>query len=146
MGNLSLPARDSVLAQRELFRRAAADEGLTLAVLGQRDKHLKVTTLRGWASGETAMPAWSLGALGEAGVPEHLLSLVTEPFARHIGLDEDGEGDLDTAADEALEFAHSVQRARSPKSPGGVAIVPQESIAIFPLGKRACASIRRAAA
>lgn len=143
MGELSLPARDSVAAQRDLFE-GAAKLGLTIPVIAGRSP-LKKTTMAGWASGETQMPTWALGALGEAGVPDHLLSLVLRPYARHVGTDETGEGDLDTAADEALDFAHSVQRARHPRSPGGVAIVPQERVAIVPKGQRACAAIRKAA-
>lgn len=145
MSDLSIPARDSVAAQKELFRRAATEEALTIAVLSKRDKHLKVATLRGWANGAAAMPAWALGALGEAGVPDHLLSLVSEPFARCIVTEEDGDGDLDEAATEALDFAGSVQRARRPDSPGGVAIVPQEVAVIMPKRQRAVAALRRAA-
>lgn len=145
MAELSIPARDSVAAQQELFRRAAVEEGLTLAVLHSRDRHLRISTLRGWASGETAMPAWAIGALGEAGVGDHLLSLVTEPFARCVVSEEDGDGDLDTAAIEAADFVGEVARARSPKSPGGIAIVPQEAALIHPKRQRACAAMRRAA-
>jgi len=143
MAELSLPARDSVEAQRELFRRAK-NKGLSIAVLCKRDTTLSPSTLRGWASGETAMPAWAIGALGEAGVPDHLLSLVTEPFARCVVTEEGSDGDLDTAALEAGEFAASVQRARHPASPGGTAIVPQEVAIIVPLKQRAAASMRRA--
>src|SRR4051812_3030773 len=120
MTDLSLPGRDSVDAQTELFRRAAQEESLTIPVLHQRNKHLKTSTMKGWAAG-ACMPAYAIGELRQAGVPEHLLSLVLEPYSMHVGDDEDGEGDLDTAADEAIEFAHEVQRARSPKSPGGIA-------------------------
>lgn len=146
MADLSLPARDSVQAQQELFRRAQQEEGLSLAVLHQRDKNLPKSTLRGWASGATAMPAWAIGALGEAGVPDHLLSLVTQPFGRCVTTEEEGEGDLDTAADDALQFGSAVQRARSPRSPGGTTIVPQEVAVIVPLKQRATASMRRARA
>lgn len=142
MADLSIPAQDSVDAQAELFRRAAK-KGLTLAVLHQRDKNLKVSTMRGWATGATAMPAWAIGALGEAGVPDHLLTLVTEPFARCVVTAEDGDGDLDTAAIEASDFAGEVARARHPQSPGGLAIVPQERALIEPKRQRACAAMRR---
>lgn len=146
MANLSLPARDSVEAQRELFRLAHADHGLSLAALHHRDKHLSISTMRGWASGASAMPAWALGALGEAGVPDHLLSLVTQPFGRCLVTEEPGDGDLDTAAIEAADFACHVARARHPSSPGGVAIVPQEAAAIHPARRRAVSAMRRAAA
>lgn len=145
MADLSIPARDSVAAQIEMFRRAKADEGLSVAVLHQRDRHLKLATLRGWASGAAAMPAWAIGALGEAGVPDHLLSLVTEPFARCVTTEDDGDGDLDTAAGEAIDFASAVSRARHPASPGGTAIVPQEVAAIVPKLQRAKSALARAA-
>jgi len=144
MANLSLPARDSVAAQRELFR-VAATKGLTLKVLSTRDVHLSYSTIKGWATGETAMPAWAIGALGEAGVPDDLLSLVTQPFGRSVVSDEEGDGDLDDAAIAASDFACEVARARHPNSPGGIAIVPQEKSMIEPKRRAACAAIQRAA-
>lgn len=144
MADLSLPARDSVAAQHELFRRADFEHGLSLRVIAARSP-IPYNTLRGWQNG-TAMPAWAIGALGEAGVPDELLSLVTQPFGRCVVTEEGGDGDLDTAAIDAGEFVSSVQRARHPASPGGVAIVPQEVAAILPLKQRATASMRRAAA
>lgn len=145
MADLCQSARNSVAVQQEVFRYAERDHGLSLKVL-----HLKtdiaISTLKGWANG-SAMPAWALGKLGkEGGVPDHLLSLILEPFAKHVGTDEDGEGDLDTAALDAGEFQAAVQRARHPASPGGVAIVPQEIAAILPLARKSVASGRRAAA
>lgn len=143
MANLPLPGRDSVDAQRELFRLAAKECGLTIAVIAARSP-LCESTMKGWRDG-AAMPAWAVGALGQAGVPDELLSLVLRPFARHVGTDEDGEGDLDTAGLDAGEAAHEIQRARHPNSPGGVAIVPQERAVIVPILRRAVASGRRAA-
>ena len=131
MANLSLPARDSVDAQRELFRIAARDYGLTISVIAARSP-LCESTMKGWRDG-AAMPAWAVGALGEAGIPDHLLSLVLEPFGRFVVTDDDGEGDLDTAGLDAGDVAHAVQRARHPNSPGGIAIVPQERAEIIPI-------------
>jgi hypothetical protein len=146
MSDLSLPARDSVAAQAEMFRRAAAAEGLTIAVLHARNQRLSKSTMRDWSTGNTAMPAWAIGALGEAGVPDELLSLVLDPFRRHVGTDEEGEGDLDDAALAAHDLSTAVQRARHPRSPGGVAIVHSEKAEIIPLALRAAAKARRAAA
>lgn len=126
-----------------MFRLAKSEHGLSLEAIHARYKPLKISTMREWAKG-AAMPAWALGALGEAGVPDELLSLILQPFARHVGTDEDGEGDLDTAGLDAGEAAHEIQRARHPNSPGGVAIVPQERAVIVPLLRRAVASGRRA--
>lgn len=143
MAELSLPARDSVAAQQEMFRRAESECGLTIAVIAKRSP-LPLSTMKGWKDG-TAMPAWAIGALGEAGVPDHLLSLITEPFGRCVVTEEDGDGDLDAAATDALDFAMAVQRARRPDSPGGVSIVPQEAALIHPKRQRATAALRRAA-
>lgn len=142
MADIPLPGRDSVEAQREVFRLAAID-GLTIDVLAKRSP-LKASTMKGWRDG-AAMPLWAAGALGEAGVKDEHLSLLLAPFARHIGTDEDGDGDLDTAGLDAGEAAHEIQRARHPNSPGGVAIVPQERAVIVPILRRAVASGRRAA-
>lgn len=144
MPDLSLPARDSVAAQHDLFRRAEAEEGLSIAIIAKRSP-LSVSTMKGWRDG-AQMPAWALGALKQAGVPDHLLSLVLDPFAgAFVSLPDDSDGDLDTAATEALEFASEVARARHPNSPGGLAIVPQERAVIEPKRQRAAAAIRKAA-
>ncbi len=142
MADLSLPARDSVEAQRELFRRASSEEQMPIAAIAKRSG-IAATTLKGWSTG-TAMPAWAIGALGAAGVPDHLLSLVTEPWNRCVITEEGGDGDLDTAAIDAQHFASSLSAACHPASPGGTAIVPQEVAAIVPLKQRATSSLRRA--
>lgn len=135
--------RNSVSNQAEMFRLAERDCGLSINLLA-RKTHIPKTTLAGWAKG-TVMPAWALFKLGkEGGVPDELLSLIGEPFERHVGTDEPGEGDLDTAGLDAGDVAHAVQRARSPHSPGGVAIVPQERAEIIPLMRKTAASARRA--
>lgn len=143
MADGTLPQRDSVAAQRELFRRAEAEEGLSIAVIAKRSP-LPLSTMKSWRDG-AAMPAWALGALSAAGVPDHLLSLILEPFACFVVSETDGEGDLDTAANDALDFASAVTRAHHPDSPGGLTIVPQEKALIEPKRQRAAAAIRRAA-
>lgn len=85
-----------------MFRLAAKECGLTIAAIAQRSP-LAASTLKGWCDG-AAMPAWAIGALGSAGVPDHLLSLILEPFARHVGSDETGDGDLDTLGREGAHF------------------------------------------
>jgi hypothetical protein len=145
MADLSIPARNSVAAQQELFARAASDEGLSLAAIHALDKHLRMSTMRGWASGATQMPAWAIGALGEVGVPDHLLSLVTAPWMRSVITDEETDSDLDDAADAAADVVTAVRRARHPQSPGGVAIVHTETAQIKPLVRRAHAKLRRVA-
>lgn len=145
MADLCQIARNCITAQAEMFRFAEQDHGITPRILHLRTD-ISLSTLKGWRTG-TAMPAWAIGKLGkEGGIPDHLLSLVLEPFERHVGTDEDGEGDLDTAALDASDFAQAVQRARHPASPGGVAIVPQERITIVPLARRSASSARQAVA
>ncbi len=143
MCNLPADARNSVAAQTDLFRFAARDHGLSIKVLHLRTD-IPMSTLAGWSSG-TVMPAWGLFKLGrDGGVPDHLLSLVGEPFERHVGTDESGDGDLDTAALDATSFARAVAAARHPAGPGGTAIVPQEVAMIVPFARQAIASMRRA--
>jgi hypothetical protein len=143
MTDLSLPARDSVAAQQELFRLAQKECGLSVRVISQRSP-IPYNTLRGWAK-DTAMPAWALGELADAGVPDHLLSLITAPWKRSVITDEDSDADLDDAAEAADEFATEVRRARHPKSPGGTAIVHGERAVIIPIGRRAKAKLARVA-
>ena len=102
MANIPLAGRDSVEAQREMFRLAQKELGLSIPVIAKRSP-LCESTLKGWRDG-AAMPAWALGALGDAGVPDHLLSLVMEPFGRHIGTDETGDGDLDALGRESAHY------------------------------------------
>lgn len=143
MADLSLPARDSVAAQQELFRLAQKECGLSLRVLSQRAP-IPYSTLKGWRDG-AAMPAWAIGELGDAGVPDHILSLVTAPYKRTILTDEESETDLDDAAEAADEVASAVRRARHPNSPGGPAIVHCERANIVPLVRRAKSKLARVA-
>lgn len=143
MAEIPLPGQDSIEAQREMFRRAERECGLSVQIIANRSP-LNISTLKGWRNG-AAMPAWALGALHTAGVPDHLLTLVLEPFRIHVISDEDGESCLDTAALDAGEVQQAVQRARHPNSPGGTAIVPQERAEIMPLVQKAAASARKAA-
>jgi hypothetical protein len=144
MSDMTLPGQDSVAAQHELFRRAEAEHGLSIAVLAKRAP-ISVSTLKGWRSG-AAMPAWALGALGEAGIPDDLLSLLLEPFARHVGTNGEGDDDLDALAADAGEFVHAHSRARNAHGPGGAVIVPQERAHLVPLAGRLKARARQVAA
>jgi hypothetical protein len=144
MADADLFSRNSINRQIDLFDSAKADHGLNLRSL-ETLTGIPYNTLRGWSTG-TVMPAWALGALGKAGVPDELLSLVLAPYDRHVGTDEDGEGDFDTLAGEAIELAGTIAAARHPKSPGGVAIVHTEAPAIRTRARRVCATARRVAA
>lgn len=110
MADLSLPARDSVDAQRELFRRAASEHQLPIAALA-RLSGISASTLKGWNDG-AAMPAWAIGALGAAGVPDELLSLVTSPWSRSVVTDDGGDGCIEGLARETAGFtAEYIDRA-----------------------------------
>jgi hypothetical protein len=143
MADLSLPARDSVAAQAEMFRLAQADHGLSLRVLSQRSP-ISYGTLRGWQNG-AAMPAWAIGELADAGIPDELLSLITEPWKRSIVTDDETETDIDDAAEAADDVVAEVRRARHPRSPGGTAIVHTEKAKIIPLVRKARAKLRSVA-
>lgn len=127
LADIPLPGQNSIEAQAEMFRLAKRDYGLTLRVIAENSP-LKLSTLKGWCSG-SAMPAWAIGALGEAGVPDHLLSLVYKPFGRHVGTT-DAEACVDRIGELAIQLAQLVMKARDPNGPGQSAVVPQERVKI----------------
>jgi hypothetical protein len=141
MAKLSQKARNSTELQREVFRLAEIEHGLSLPVL-VRTRGIALSTLKGWRNG-AAMPVW---AIGELRLPDDLSSLLLSPWKRHIGTDEDTESDFDDAADAAGELVTAVRKARHPKSPGGVAIVHTEKAQIIPLARAAAAKARKVAA
>lgn len=121
MADLSRLARNSVELQREMFRLAEHEHGLSLTILS-KTRDIPRQTLRDWATG-TVMPAW---ALGELRLPDDVASLVLSPYAKHVGTDEEGEADPDALAREAIGLAGEVAAARDPSGPGGSTIVPME--------------------
>lgn len=125
MPDVETMQRNSIALQKEMFRLAETECGLSIAVLS-RTRGIAVSTLKGWREG-SAMPAWALGALR---LPDDLASLVLSPFGKHVGTDEDGDGgDLHELVNETAGFtADYIERARD-----GV-ICHQDKAA---LGKRA---------
>lgn len=111
MADLCPAGRDSVDAQRELFRLAAKECGLTIPVIAGRSP-LSISTMKGWRDG-AAMPAWAIGALGEAGVPDHLLSLITDPFGRAVLTPNPEDGDLEVLGREGAHFLAEHADARA---------------------------------
>ncbi len=145
MADLSQNARNSVALQREMFRLAEHEHGLSIAVLA-RTRGISVSTLKGWREG-AAMPAW---ALGELDLPDDLTTLILTPFNKAvISTDADGEveqTDFDTLGLDALGLAGEVATARSPASPGGVRIVHSEEAAIRDRVRPLVAKLRSVAA
>lgn len=126
----------------DMFRLAERDYDLTtkrLALLSG----MSAETLNTYRNG-TAIPLHAFVQLARY-IPDDLLTMCVEPAGKFIA-SENGEGDLDTAGLDAAEVANKVQRARSPASPGGIAIVPQERAEIIPLLRKSAASARRAVA
>jgi hypothetical protein len=143
MCNLSGLARNSVLAQERMFRLAERDFGLSIKAL-HLETEIPVTTLQGWKNG-TTMPAWAMGALGRAGVPDHLLSLLLNPFARHVGTDTNGDGTLDELARETAGFTSDYLEATAPTSPGGPNVIPMEKAKLSERALRVCSKARAVA-
>jgi len=108
MADLSINARNSVALQRELFRLAEDEHGLSIAVLA-RTRGIAKSTIKGWREG-AAMPAW---ALGELALPDDLLSLVLDPYRKHVGTNVDDDGDLDALGREAATFTAEYVEAKS---------------------------------
>lgn len=144
MCNMNGLARNSVAAQERMFRLAERDFGLSIKALHFETKIPK-TTLQGWKDG-TTMPAWALGALGKAGVPDHLLSLCLNGFGKHVGTNDHDDGAFHEAATEANGFAVEYLTATSPESEGGTAITPREAAKLGEKAMKAGAKLRAVAA
>lgn len=112
MAELDAAARNSVALQREMFRLAEAEHGLSVAVLA-RTRGLSPSTVKGWRDG-SAMPAWAIGALR---LPDDLTSLILSPYGKHVGSDEGGEEDtVDALARETAGYtAEYMERAADGK-------------------------------
>lgn len=141
MADLSDLARNSVALQQDMFRLAKHEHGLSLAVIA-RTRKIPLSTLTGWANG-TAMPAWAIGALK---FPDDLLSLILQPYGKHVGTDEEGDGDVDALGLEGLGLVTEIAAARDPAGPGGVNIIPMERAKISVRARRVCARARAVAA
>lgn len=108
MADLSQLARNSIALQYEMFRLAEHEHGLSLAILA-KTRGIAPSTLKGWRDG-AAMPAW---ALGELRLPDDVVSIILAPFARHVGTDEPGAGDLDELACEAAGLVSEYVEAKA---------------------------------
>lgn len=140
MCNKTRKAQNSVTAQERMFRLAERDHDLSLPILAA-ESGIPLNTLRGWKSGAT-MPAWALGALAEAGIPDYLLSLVLRPFNRVVDQEQAGEGALHDAATEAIGFGHEFLEATSPTSEAGPHLSPREQARLAERALRAGHKLR----
>lgn len=144
MCNRNGKARLSVEAQERMFRLAERDFSLSLPILSA-DTGIPLNTLRGWKNGAT-MPAWAVGALAEAGVPDYLLSLVLHPFHRIVTTEKPGDGAFHEAASEAVSFGAEFLSATSPDSEAGPDLSPRERARLAERALRAGAKMRAVAA
>lgn len=135
MAELSKIARNSISAQEAMFRIAKRDHGLTTARLAQLSDISK-STLDGWASGNTAMPAWALGQLD---IPADLKSLVLIPFGQCVRDDEALADTVHAAVADAAQLLGAFTQAVSPDSPGGVHITPSERATVADIHQRLAA-------
>lgn len=139
MADLCAAARHSVERQADLFRLAAARHDLSIRTLATLTG-CSASTLKGWKDG-AAMPAWALGKLRRAGVPDELLSLVLDPFnAAVTGADGD-DGDIDALGIEAAGYVSEYVAAKA----DGV-VTPIERDRLRERGRRVKATARRLAA
>lgn len=143
MCNRTEKARHSVTAQERMFRLAERDYDLSLPILAA-ESGIPLNTLRGWKGGAT-MPAWALGALGEAGVPDYLLSLVLRPYDRVVEHEKAGEGALHEAATEAIGFGHEFLECTRPDSENGPDLSPRERARLSERALRAGHKLRAVA-
>jgi hypothetical protein len=143
MSDLPILGRNSVEQQAVMFRLCERDYGLTTKSLSKL-ANIPLTTLKGWKNG-TAMPAWGLFALADAGIPDHLISLVSGPFQRSVTTNSDDGDSLDLLAQIAADLAYHYAHARHPSSPGGTVIVPQEVPNLSDIADRLKAASRKAA-
>lgn len=131
--------RDSVQQQETLFRLAESRFGLTLAEIARRSG-ISASTLKSWKNG-TVMPAWALAALGDAGIPDELLSLVMMPFGKSVV--SAGNMDIELLASLAADLDYHYANARRPESEAGVEISHRERLVIDEIIGRIVAAARR---
>ena len=134
--------QDVAAAQERMLRLAERDFGITKAVIAAETR-IPIETVRSWVR-SNAPVAMSLGdfVLVCRVIPDALTSLMFEPSAKHVGTNGPDEGDLDTVAAHAGDFAHEYQKARHPASPGGVEIVPQEAAKLHDIRSHLVANSR----
>ena len=140
----SLKAQHSVTAQERMFRLAERDHDLSLRTLSLESK-IPLRTLQNWKNG-AVMPAWALFALGEAGLPDYLTSLVANPFRKHVGTDGIEDSGFHQAATEAAKFSGEYLDCTAPDSEMGPDLSPREKARLAEHASRAGGKLRAVAA
>lgn len=136
MADLSREARNSVALQREVFRLAEHEHGLSIAILA-RTRDIAVSTIKGWRDG-SVMPVW---AIGELRLPDDLTSMLLDPWSKHIGSNERDSGDLDALEVEASGVVHEIAKAKRDK-----VVTPQERARIACMARQMVPTARAVAA
>jgi hypothetical protein len=89
-----------------MFRLAERDYGLTLRAISS-ETGIALTTLKGYANGNpfarAKMDVINFVRLCRV-LPDDLTSMCLEPANKHVGIDEEGEGDFDVLGREAAGF------------------------------------------
>lgn len=129
--------QETKAAQKEMFRVAEHDYGLTLAAI-ESEAGLREGALKPYNHSNifarAKMPLWIFVRLCKV-LPDDVTSLCVAVGGKRITSDEGGD-DLDALAIEAADFAHQYSRARHPASPGGTTIVPQEAASLHDIRRR----------
>lgn len=131
----SIMARDNMIsqtvlaAQHRMFRLAERDHALTLKAISM-DADIPYNTIRSYSdvNGGTIMPLDAFAKLVGV-IPDYLLSHAFDSVGRAL-VPSSPDVDHDALAAECLAFVSEYGRARHPKSPGGVDIVPIEAAAL----------------
>jgi hypothetical protein len=100
-------------AQRRIFRLCERDYSLSLKAISL-DSGIPYDTLRSYARRDdtAVMPVTAVLKLCDV-VPDHLLSHLLDPVARHIASNQMQDGDLDELGREAADFTNAYVHAKS---------------------------------
>ena len=139
----SRDAQHSVQAQERMFRLAERDHDLSLRTLAA-ESGIPLRTLQNWKAG-AVMPAWALFALGRAGVPDYLASLIASPFSKVVGTDLIEEGSYHEAAKESQAFGSEYLECTAPESEMGPELSPREKARLGETASRAGGKLRAVA-
>ncbi len=111
-------------AQKRVFRLCVRDHGHTLNSISL-DSNIPYNTIRSYASGDAAMPLPAFNKLCGV-IPDYLLSQLLVSSDRQI-VPAPKVIDFDQLGVDCASYSAELAAARSPKSPGGVDIVPVEA-------------------